>query len=197
MRLEDLARRAREGDAAALRELWRSRRRWVASVLLAHAPRDADLEDLLQEVALTVVRTISTLREPEAAEAWLRRIAINAARSAGRSRRRRRRVEGGAPVYSPDGPSVEGSIEAREEAERLLGFARDLPEAYREPLLMRCIQGMGYRQISCALGVPVSTVESRLARARRMLRERIEGEGAASAIARRSERGGGTQRGAG
>jgi len=187
MSLEDLAHRAREGDADALRELWRRRRRWIAGVLLAHAPRGADLEDLLQEVGLTIVRTISSLRDPAGAEAWMRRIAINAARSAGRSRTRRRRAGLGATPSSIDcadaSPGPDGLVEARDEAERLLDAAKELPLAYREPLLMRCANGMSHKAIAGALGVPVTTVETRLARARRMLREALEGHRASADIA--------------
>ena len=55
-----------------------------------------------------------------------------------------------------------------------LAFAQDLHPDYGEPLLMRCVRGMTYAQIADALGVPLTTVETRLARARRMLRERMD-----------------------
>ena len=75
---------AMRGDSGALRELWHQNRRWVAGVLLAHKPRTIDLEDLLQDVALSMVRRIEDLRDPAALRPWLRQVAINAARAAGR-----------------------------------------------------------------------------------------------------------------
>ena len=51
--------RAASGERAALAEVWRDNRRWIASVLAAHAPRGVDVEDLLQEVAATLVANCS------------------------------------------------------------------------------------------------------------------------------------------
>ena len=51
--------------------------------------------------------------------------------------------------------------------------ALSLPLAYREPLMLRCVRAMSYQQISDVLDLPVTTIETRLARARRMLREEL------------------------
>ena len=163
-----------DGDRDAIRALWHRHRRWVAAVLLAHMPSDAELEDLLQEVAMTLVRHVHTLKDPGAVRPWLRSVSVNLARTAGRRRQVRRRVE--TPVRA-DAPGVEawedprGRGAAVEEGQRALRLARELPEAYREPLLLRAVRGLTYRQIADALDVPVTTVETRLVRARRMLRE--------------------------
>ena len=66
-------------------------------------------------------------------------------------------------------------VASRDAAERVLRQAMGLPPEYREPLLLRCVRGMSYRQIADVLDLPVTTVEPRLARARRMLREELEG----------------------
>jgi len=51
-----------------------------------------------------------------------------------------------------------------------------LPPEYREPLLLRCVRALTYQQISEILDLPVTTIETRLARARRMLRAEIGDE---------------------
>ena len=56
--------RAIAGDATACGDLWRCYRRFVGAVLLAHMPRQADLDDLLQEVAVRVCEGIRSLRDP-------------------------------------------------------------------------------------------------------------------------------------
>ena len=58
-------------------------------------------------------------------------------------------------------------------AQRLLKQALSLPMTYREPLLLRCVRALSYQQISEVLDLPITTVETRLARARRMLREEV------------------------
>ncbi|TVQ63102.1 MAG: sigma-70 family RNA polymerase sigma factor [Phycisphaerales bacterium] len=166
------------GDPEAVRALWETHRRWVAAVILAHKPRDAELEDLLQEVAVRYVRTIHELRDPASLRGWLRAVAVNVARTAGRrSSTRLRLTKGGAAGMSAGvGATEDVSVEvaAAEEGRSALEAAQRLRPEYREPLLLRCVRGMTYHQIAHAMGLPITTVETRLARARRMLIEEME-----------------------
>ncbi len=162
------------GDRDALRTVWTEHRRWVAAILLAHKPRQADLEDLLQTVGVQMCRKAGEVRDPEAFRPWLRMVAINVARAEGRGTTRKRQGFLRLVARTPAEPQAEPApeqIERRREAERLIALARDLPEGYREPLLMRCLKGMSYREIGEAMDLPETTIETRIARGRRMLRE--------------------------
>jgi len=175
---ERLATQAATGDRSALAELWRSHRRWTAAVLLAHAPRGAEIDDLLQEVALRIVRSISTLDEAARFQPWLRSIALNVARSAGRRQSvgdRILRPLRDADEEIPDRVEVRRQS-ARTESARVLEHVLRLDPDYREPLLLKGVEGVSQRRIAEILGVPVTTVETRLARARRMLRQELERE---------------------
>jgi RNA polymerase sigma-70 factor (ECF subfamily) len=170
---------AMAGDRDALRRVWQEHRRWVAAILLAHKPRQADLEDLLQTVSLQLCRKIGEVRDPEAFRPWLRMVAVNAARADGRKTTRHR--HGWLRLVGRSGPeqgsdAEPGRAEALERGQRLMDLARRLPEGYREPLLMRCVKGMSYRQIGEAMGLPDTTIETRIARGRRMLRELASSE---------------------
>ena len=181
---EQRAAAAIRGSTEALREVWQQHRRWVAGVLLAHKPRDVDLEDLLQDVALSLVRRIGDLRDPASVRPWLRQIAINAARASGRrqqvrtpERRGLRLSEGGADLGMPaDAAGADPTGQGREEGARLLALARRLPEGYAEPLILRAVRGMSYREIGRVMDLPDTTIETRIARARRMVRELMAGE---------------------
>jgi RNA polymerase sigma-70 factor (ECF subfamily) len=185
---ERLIERARHGDQAAQQELWRAHRRWVAAIILAHRPRSVELEDLLQDVAVRFISRLHTLREDAAFRHWLRQVAVNVCRGACRQRRWTLRIWPGGPQRAGEGasgeiaepPSTEpgsaAQVERREVAAVLLAQALTLPMAYREPLLLRCVQSMSYQQIADILGLPLTTVETRLARARRMLREEVADE---------------------
>lgn len=167
------------GDQESLQRLWHLHRRWVAAVLIASKPRDADLDDLLQDVAAQVVAKIGGLREAAAFKPWLRAVALNAAKTAGRKRSVRvaavlRMIGGMSRDEDPADADPAQSRASQEEGGRLLALANQLPEGYREPLLMRCIQGMGYREIGAVMGLPETTIETRIARGRRMLRELAE-----------------------
>jgi len=159
-----------------LREVWSENRRWVAAILLAHKPRDSELDDLLQDVAMTLVRRIHDVRDPSKIRPWLRTVAINAARAAGRKRKVRLRLAN-SEVDVEREPAREGEPEAlKDEARLALEAAQRLHPDYREPLLLRCVRGMSYKRIAQTLDLPVTTIETRIARARRMVREEIEFE---------------------
>lgn len=163
------------GDRDALSLLWDDSRRWVAAIILAHKPREADLEDLLQLVAMQLCRKISTLDEPKAFRGWLRMIAINIARAEGRKSTRRKRsmlrLVGLGDTREVREERADELALSNEQSRRVYHAARSLPAGYREPVLLRCLQSMSYEQIGDAMGLPVTTIETRIARGRRMLRE--------------------------
>lgn len=190
---------AQSGAQWALRALWDQHRRYVAVVLLAHKPNSVDVEDLLQEVAAALVSKIGTVREEAALLPWLRMVALNAARLAGRKIAARpvqsldalhgsggntgddgqvRSVSGISPgrptrvgVGGPGSPSED--CETKLDSGWMMAQVARLPDDYREPLLMRCIHDMSYRQIGEVMGLPETTVETRIARGRRMLRDLV------------------------
>lgn len=198
---------AQSGAQWALRALWDQHRRYVAVVLLAHKPNSVDVEDLLQEVAAALVSKIGTVREEAALLPWLRMVALNAARLAGRKIAARpvqsldalhspagsagddghvRSSSGIAPgrptrmgVGGGGGGGAGGSGGPSEDCETkldsgwMMSQVARLPDDYREPLLMRCIHDMSYRQIGEVMGLPETTVETRIARGRRMLRDLV------------------------
>jgi RNA polymerase sigma-70 factor, ECF subfamily len=177
------------GDADAVRALWQENRRWVAAVILAHKPREADLEDLLQDVAMAFVKMIGKLRDETMLRPWLRTVAINAARAAGRDAKRRRRgvvwkvgathagghLPGAAEETSRpelvEDRAPDALVNRTEQAARVTRLAEQLPEGYREPLILKAVRGLSYRQIGELMGLPETTVETRIARGRKMLRE--------------------------
>jgi RNA polymerase sigma-70 factor (ECF subfamily) len=161
---------AMRGDGEAICTLWEQNRRWIAAVLLAHKPGFEDLEDLLQEVAVTFVSKVHTLREEAHLKAWLRTIAVNAARAAGRSGKNRPKPALPEGDLRTAARSADQQLADDEQTRRMLRRVDGLPEAYREPLLLRALHGMKSRQIGEILGIPPATVDTRVARARRMLR---------------------------
>ncbi len=172
---------AAQGDHHALTALWNRHRRWVAAVLLAHKPSHAELDDLLQEVAMAVIRNIHTVRDAASIRPWLRTVAINAARLAARTANARPKLrlvgdefESHAAEPAHDGRAVS------EDAQLVMREVMALPETYREPLLLRAVHGMTYERMAETLGLSVEAVESRIVRARRMIRERAAQHDAAA-----------------
>jgi RNA polymerase sigma-70 factor (ECF subfamily) len=171
--------RAAEGDREAIAEVWHANRRWIAAVLAAHAPRASDIDDLLQEVAATLVAKCRHVRDAASLRGWLRVVAVNAARMAGRSgaiERRSLRMFAGERGMRSAGIDRAAADEARE----TLALIERLPPLYAEPLMLQATQGLTQRQIAELLDVPETTVETRLARGRRMLRQLVSEREAAA-----------------
>jgi len=174
-----LVSQARAGDQGALRALWADNRRWVAAVILTHKPSRADLDDILQDVAATMCQKVGDVSDEGAFRGWLRMVAINAARLAGRKQEVRQRHAAQHALMQDEGHGGSAGAgvlpgQLSEEAQRVLEAARSLPPEYSEPLLLRAVQGLSYRAIGQILGLPETTIETRIARARRMLRDSLE-----------------------
>jgi RNA polymerase sigma-70 factor (ECF subfamily) len=167
--------RAASGDRAALEEVWASNRRWIASVIAAHAPRSADVEDLLQDVAATFVAKCKDVRDAASLRGWLRVVAVNVARMAARSQAAETRAVRAVAHSSGDPVAKSASMhDAGRGASEMLALLERLPSQFAEPLLLQATQGLSQRQLAELLGVPETTVETRLARGRRMLRQLLQ-----------------------
>jgi RNA polymerase sigma-70 factor (ECF subfamily) len=127
---------------------------------------------------MAVVAKISGLREEAAFKPWLRAVALSIAKTNARRRTVRKagwlRLVGfaGGEENAGKDRSHDRHSPAMREGRKLMELSAELPDGYREPLLLKCIQDMSYKQIGDVMGLPDTTIETRIARARKMLRER-------------------------
>jgi len=157
-----LVERAADGDRGAFADLYRSYGPMVHGVLLARVGR-GEAEDLTQEVFLRAWRRLGELRDAAAVGAWLAAIARSCASDWARADGRRRGREGLAVRGSRGGEAAR--------ADGVLGAIRRLPEAYREPLVLRFVAGLTGPQIAHCLGMTHGAVRVNLHRGMSMLRE--------------------------
>jgi RNA polymerase sigma-70 factor (ECF subfamily) len=122
--------------------------------------------DLAQEVFLHAWTSIRSLREPAAFGGWIGALARN--RAIDFTRRRPPETE------LADGPAASAAPDVQYEAAEALLAIRDLPEAYREPLLLRLVEGCSGREIAALCGLTEESVRVNLHRGFRLLRERLE-----------------------
>lgn len=161
---------------AALEQLWTEHRAWVAAVVESTRPRDHDFEDLMQEVALRFVSKLAQLDDPTRLRPWLRQIARNVCTDAGRRARLRRTESVELDAILPLDEAQSSTlriVDARDELARTRAALDALDADTREVLALRAIEGMSHRQLAETLDVPVTTIESRLVRARRALRRAL------------------------
>ena len=127
-------------------------------------------EDASQETFIRAWRALDQLREGATEKAWLMKIAVNVCKSMLRSRSRRipdakaaadEMPEPGAPDRYPD-HTVFDAVSA-------------LPVRYRSPVILHYYQGLSAGEIAGILHLPGATVRTRLARARALLRNELEG----------------------
>lgn len=158
--------------------------------LIARSLRDpADAADVTQEVFVKVFRSISGFHGDASLRTWIYRIALREASNQRRwwSRHKRQELPMDAPVENEEGETcclaemlATGDASPLELAERaetryLVSMAlRELPEAYREVVVLREIEGFGYEEIAEILAVNLGTVKSRLTRGRAALREYLK-----------------------
>jgi RNA polymerase sigma-70 factor (ECF subfamily) len=165
------------GDHGAFRDLLRREDRWVRGVVFAVLGDRQRVDDVSQQVWTAVWERAGELRDVQRWRPWLYRLARNAAIDAGREATRQRQLADRltADAVVPDARVPSDDIARRERLVAVRQAIEALPPRYREVLTLRHLEGWSYRQIADVLEVPIDTVETRLVRARRKLRESLEG----------------------
>lgn len=160
------------GDSAhrsgAVAEVFRTFREPVLGLCLHLTGSQADAEDVVQEVFLSVHRALPLFRGESRLSTWIYRIAIRASLE---HRARRRITE----PLDPDvaGPREEEGHMARDEARRVLMAMDRLSAEHRTVLSLFAIQGLSHKEIADILGVAEGTVWSRLNAARKRLTQEM------------------------
>ena len=163
----------------ALDDLVRQHSRLVYRIAYAALRSHHDAEDAAQETLLRVLRYSHKLAKVENHKTWLARIAWRVAVDRSRQRGRKQEV----PLEDPEKPAAElPSADApADEAmhgsqvgtmlERLIAA---LPEKLREPLILSAIVEMSPREVAATLGINEAAVRSRVFRARKILRQKLD-----------------------
>jgi RNA polymerase sigma-70 factor, ECF subfamily len=175
----DLVAAAAAGDRDAFDELVRRHQGAIVNLARAMTGGAGDSEDLAQETFIRAWKSLGQFRRESTFRTWLHGIALNVIRTHRGRMARLRRIFFSATSDADADPigrvsvddRVEGSLALRQGIDRAL--AR-LPDELRAALVLRDVQGLEYRDIAEALGVPMGTVESRIFRARQRLRPLLE-----------------------
>jgi RNA polymerase sigma-70 factor, ECF subfamily len=151
------------GDQDAFSRLHAGYVRMVHAIVLGRVPR-RDVDDLVQDVFLIAYTRIRELRDPAAFGAWLGSIARN--RATDYLRQSREQVE--LPEEMAGGDPIDTETFA------VLEIVRTLPEAYRDSLLMRLVEGMSGHEIAERSGLTPASVRVNLHRGMKLLRAKLE-----------------------
>ncbi|WP_337174864.1 sigma-70 family RNA polymerase sigma factor [Paludisphaera sp.] len=172
----DLWRRVREGDRSAFEEVVKRHQSAVAAVAYNVRGDLATSEDVAQEAFWAAWRGRDTLQDPNRLRPWLCGIARNLAAN---SRRKAAARPGTAALGGDDVPDAgDGPAESalgREEQALIWRSLEELPDLYREPLILYHRQDQSVAEVAATLEISQDAVKQRLSRGRAMLRERLAG----------------------
>src|ERR1700733_11945339 len=142
---------------------------------LVHNKRNP--EDLVQETYLKALRGFASFQPGTNFRAWMFRILRNTFLSSCSTLDRRMTVEiasgDDAPVYPAISATPESLFIERSQEDSVRNAIEQLPVIFREVLLLCDVENASYQQISEILSIPMGTVMSRLARARKAVRESV------------------------
>jgi RNA polymerase sigma-70 factor, ECF subfamily len=161
---DGLVHAAAEGDRGAFGELYVRYARMVHGILLARVP-PGDAEDLVQEVFLSAMKQLRGLRTAAAFRGWLATIARHRATDHFRQARDIEPLD----EMDPVAPRT-----AAQDAFLVLDQIRRLPEAYRETLILRLVEGMTGPEIAAQTGLTPASVRVNLCRGMKLLRDLLE-----------------------
>lgn len=161
----DLIRMARAGDRGAYGELYRRYSPMVHGLLLARVAPDV-ADDLLQEVFLKAMTELAQLRKDGHFGGWIAAIARNRATD---HYRQTREMQSAKEIATTIADTEEH--DTRADARLVLAAIRSLPEAYRDTLSMRLVEGMTGPEIASRSGLTPESVRVNLHRGMKLLRE--------------------------
>lgn len=179
--------RLRNGDAEAFDNLITRYSGDIYAILFRITENAEEAADLTQETFLSALKAVRTFRGDSELKTWLFRIAVNHSRNRFRWWKRRRRdstISLDAAVgdsdttvsemIAGDSASAEETVLRHEREAAIRKALLELPEIYREAIVLCDIEGMTYEEIASALEINIGTVKSRIARGREELRKRLK-----------------------
>ena len=159
-----LVKAVRHGQQEAFAKLYRLYAPLVHGIVLARVPF-AEVDDLVQDVFLIAIKKIHTLRDDSAFGAWVAMIARNRAMDFHRRKRETQELT--------EDLASHGRVESDRDAANVLEVICGLPEAYRETLVLRLVEGMTGPEIANRTGLTPASVRVNLHRGMKLLREKL------------------------
>jgi RNA polymerase sigma-70 factor (ECF subfamily) len=173
-----LIKRAQDGDIDAFEDLIRAYEKKIYSIAYNMMNSREDAQDVTQETVLKIFRSLSMFNGKSTFSAWIYKVTTNTCLD---ELRKRKHTLLSIEKMSEDGVQFRDDAYTSEEllTQKLLGQRISaeidtLSPDYKLMIVLRDVQGMSYQQIAEITGISIGTVKSRINRARRQLREKLE-----------------------
>jgi RNA polymerase sigma-70 factor (ECF subfamily) len=175
----ELILRVRGGDGSAYRPLVERYQNRVHAMVYGMVRDAEEARDITQNAFIKAYQNLATFRIESSFYTWLYRIAMNLAIDQTRKNRRRKttaydealasRDEDGNILEAHQSESPQKALQRKQLHERIFAALDELSEEQREVILLREVEGLSYKEIADAMGIPEGTVMSRLFYARKRL----------------------------
>ncbi|MCH2202947.1 MAG: sigma-70 family RNA polymerase sigma factor [Fuerstiella sp.] len=159
---------------------------WLRTVVRSRVHESEAVEDIMQNIALALVRQRDVLRDIGQLGAWLYQIAVRQVMMYRRTVGRRRNFENRLAQNSRSVDAVFSQVDpvasvlAAERQETVRSAVQQLDELDRQVLMLKYVEGWTYRQLAEMLGVSEDTIEYRLLKSRKRLKALLQHQGGVS-----------------
>lgn len=170
MTLDELILKCKKQDATAQGELYKQYSGVLFAICLRYSPNYTEAEDNLQDAFITIFKKVGQYKGKGSFEGWIKRVTVNTVLQKYRKKRTFEIVDEG---------QIEDDAEVEVESEEipldfLLKIVQELPDRYRLVFTMYVMDGYQHKEIAEMLGISDGTSKSNLARARGILKNKIE-----------------------
>ncbi len=170
MSIEELIIQCKKQDSKAQGELYNRYNRVLFAICLRYSPSYTDAEDNLQDAFLTIFKKVSQYKGKGSFEGWIKRITVNTVLQKYRKQRAFEIVDEGQIEDEADDEVESDTIPL----DFLLKIVQELPDRYRLVFSMYVLDGYQHKEIAEMLGISDGTSKSNLARARNILKIKVE-----------------------
>lgn len=178
---EELLAQVLDGDTDAFRELVVRHQPLIYTLCLKMLGDREEAQDAAQEAFLQAYRSLPDYQGEARFRSWLYKIAANKCIDIRRKKARRAAIAPMTPLQEDlptrsDDPTPEERLLASERIRELQALVDSLPEKYRDVVILYHYNRLSYREISEILGIEAKSVETRMSRAKKMLRDLLRKE---------------------
>jgi len=167
--LEQLITNCKKNDAKAQSQIYKLFSSKLFSICLKYSKNRVEAEDNLQDAFITIFKKIKQFENKGSFEGWVKRVTVNTALQ-------RYRSKGVFEIVNEE--QIEDVVVEVDEddisVDYLLGIIQDLPDRYRLVFNLYALDGYSHKEIAAMLEISVGTSKSNLARARMILKEKVE-----------------------
>ena len=171
MTLEELIQKCKQQNVSAQGELYKRYKRTLFGICLRYSPNYAEAEDNLHDAYITIFKKIEQFKGKGSFEGWIKRITVNVVLQKYR-KLRAYPIEDNAQIED----DAEDDLVSGDDVplDYLLKIVQELPNQYRLVFGLYVLDGYSHKEIADSLGISEGTSKSNLARARGLLRKKIE-----------------------